>query len=1531
MSRRRTLTRWARRAAPAAAWLALAGPPQLRAQATDPAAPFLALTPEGVVAIGVAPPPSPGGDPRTWAAIARAGTARHVDAFPGADLLLRGDAAHVEALWWLAPGADPAALELVIPDATGFEASGAGHVIVRARGGDVVLLRPGLHQDAHDSRLAVGGGWEYRGQGRVGLDVETLDPAAPLAIGFRVLPAPGALRTLDRNGDGRVTLEELAPLAEAVEGGPSVTATKSDTLVLDVDGDGRADPGDTLRYDVVIANAGTDATSVQLADLLDPNLALVPGSLNVSPLAGDDSYEAIGHVTLTVSNPMQGLFANDSEFLLDTFVLTSPAPGVPTLTSGGGTVTVAADGTFSYTSPPGLASGSDTFGYTITDGGGLSGSGTVTFDIAGLVWFIDRDAAAGGTGTQASPFDELADVNGAGGVGDPDAPNHVIYLHDRAAVVDYVNGIELEAGQRLVGSGVPLLVGTTTVLPATTPPTVEHAGGDAVTLASGSSVEGLQIRAANDTALSGTGTLGAVAVSSVGIATSGTGGGIDLVNHGGTFTFTSGSITGNGTGAALRLNGGAGTVDLASSSINRTAGRLVDVQGKTAGSVAVGALTGTGAATDAIFLSNNGTTSFSFPNGFNVTTTDGRGLFASGSGTLTLGGSSTISATGGAAIEMSNSSFGGTATFASLSSASSAGHGLRLENGVAGTLSVTGGLTITNPATGGVSIQSTSANVNVAGNVQVSGGGQPRVLVTGSTGNVSFGPTTLAGGSDGVRLGGNTAGTRTFASLQVSGGTGSGFVHTGGGGATSVTGATVIQNPAGTAIDIQGSGSAITFATVTVDKSGTGGVGVNLASNTVAPSFAGLGITTSSGAGLALNASGIATASGSISAVGGPAINSSTGAFTATFGSVSSAGSPTQGISLVSSSGTLAAGGGSISGSAGTAFNVNGGSVSVTYGGSVTQNAAQRVVDVQGTTGGGVTIGSVTGGASSTGVNIGSANGNVTFSTLNLGTAGTRTANQAVTINGGTGTYNLGTVGIFTTGAARGLFSAGADGTLGVTAGTVDAAGAAAIDIDGPAGLTTLAVNLTRVDANGGTGGVLVQDANGAFTVVGAGTAGSGGTIQNTSVRGASFINATGIALNRMNFTNANGVDGATSDGLPGGNENTDENGALHLVNVTQVDLDGLQISGTAQHGINGNNVTDLDISNTTINNAGNEIWESGIYLFQLKGLPSANRTSTFSNVAVSNTGQFNLAVINSVGTNAPPGEKDRLELTSCNFSASGVSVIGDHVSVLNSVSANFQTVVSGSVFSATPGRTSDSIQVDASNAASSDVSISTSTFMNGNVAVNISGSGTGVNTFSVANNPSVSSRAGNTVNVAVNGASSLRGTIANNTITTNVGNNAGSGIDVVVDQTGSAVVDINGNAISGQSNGIRGGARNAGTGTADLTIRNNTVTSGGTSEFAGIWLFGGNGSVGETNRTCVNFVANTVDITTGVGFVDYYLEQFTGNVFQIQGLTGSGTNAANVAAFVAGTDLDPSPTDPTVDVGSGTLVNYTAAVCAVP
>ena len=98
---------------------------------------------------------------------------------------------------------------------------------------------------------------------------------------------------------------------------------------------------------------------------------------------------------------------------------------------------------------------------------------------------------------------------------------------------------------------------------------------------------------------------------------------------------------------------------------------------------------------------------------------------------------------------------------------------------------------------------------------------------------------------------------------------------------------------------------------------------------------------------------------------------------------------------------------------------------------------------------------------------------------------------------------------------------------------------------------------------------------------------------------GASFINAVNISLTSMNFTNANMADGVTSNGVIGNNVGET---APSLQNVTQVDLVGLSIDGAAQHGINGNNVTDLDISNTTIQNTGDEVWESNLYLWDIKG-----------------------------------------------------------------------------------------------------------------------------------------------------------------------------------------------------------------------------------------------------------------------------------------------------------------------------------------
>src|SRR5439155_5199891 len=132
---------------------------------------------------------------------------------------------------------------------------------------------------------------------------------------------------------------------------------------------------------------------------------------------------------------------------------------------------------------------------------------------------------------------------------------------------------------------------------------------------------------------------------------------------------------------------------------------------------------------------------------------------------------------------------------------------------------------------------------------------------------------------------------------------------------------------------------------------------------------------------------------------------------------------------------------------------------------------------------------------------------------------------------------------------------------------------------------------------------------------------------------------AQNVSLSNMRLTNANRVQGAVSDGTFGGNENTDENGALHLQSVTNVSLTNADINGTVQHGINGNLVTNLDISNSTIQNTGNTVWESGIYIFNLRGTAAAGTDSVFSGTSIQHTGQFNIWVQNNGATNGVGGQ----------------------------------------------------------------------------------------------------------------------------------------------------------------------------------------------------------------------------------------------------------------------------------------------------
>lgn len=109
---------------------------------------------------------------------------------------------------------------------------------------------------------------------------------------------------------------------------PMLVANKTDTVVVDGDGDGMLDAGDTLRYTVIVSNSGTaDATAVTFSSSVGANTTLVAGSVTTS------------QGTVTTGNT-----AGDAAVAVD----------LGTVTMGGGLTTVTYDVTLDAPVPIGV-------------------------------------------------------------------------------------------------------------------------------------------------------------------------------------------------------------------------------------------------------------------------------------------------------------------------------------------------------------------------------------------------------------------------------------------------------------------------------------------------------------------------------------------------------------------------------------------------------------------------------------------------------------------------------------------------------------------------------------------------------------------------------------------------------------------------------------------------------------------------------------------------------------------------------------------------------------------------------------------------------------------------------------------------------------------------------------------------------------------------------------------------------------------------------------------------------------------------
>jgi VCBS repeat-containing protein len=160
-----------------------------------------------------------------------------------------------------------------------------------------------------------------------------------------------------------------------------VTGPASGTLTLNADG--------SFTYTPNANFSGTDTFTYQASDgSLTSNVATVTITVTAvadAPVAGNDSYSTPAATVLNV--PANGVLANDSDPDGTTPTAVAIAAGP---TTAGGTVTLNADGSFTYTPPAGFV-GTDTFTYQATDGALSSAPATVTISVG----FVDEEQPAG--------------------------------------------------------------------------------------------------------------------------------------------------------------------------------------------------------------------------------------------------------------------------------------------------------------------------------------------------------------------------------------------------------------------------------------------------------------------------------------------------------------------------------------------------------------------------------------------------------------------------------------------------------------------------------------------------------------------------------------------------------------------------------------------------------------------------------------------------------------------------------------------------------------------------------------------------------------------------------------------------------------------------------------------------------------------------------------------------------------------------------------------------------------------------------
>lgn len=501
---------------------------------------------------------------------------------------------------------------------------------------------------------------------------------------------------------------------------PSISATDAVTFPAggDVDSDGKADPGDTLQYTVTVNNGGPDpANGLTVNSTLQNITTLVPGSVNIGPIAANESFNAIGNVNMVIPVGKGDLLSNDGDpdggaitmtgFGSTLVTANASAPGTTITSANGGSLTVNANGSFNYNPPRGVTT-TETFFYTIADPQGVTDTAQVTITITGKIWFVNNNAGACSAtcdGRLTNPYPTLEAFRAANtGTSPNPTTNDNVFIYQSATAYNLTTLFMLLNGQRVIGQGASnTIIGIAGLLSPSglnqLPATVTNPNGTTLTTTGASTI---MFQLGQNNTLRG-----------FNIAAT-TGAKINGSNFG---TLTLGSnLTPD-----LRLSGAGKAFNMSSGSFANSGLTSVETTSSPTNGISIGAVGG------AISF---GSTSIS-----GVTT---QGILISNATADINFGNTTVTATGstgeGVRIDQNTS---GTRTFGTLTVTNAGSNGLAITNG--STVNITGLTTITNAGGFGIHVSQAAAGTSVNfANVSNTGSANTGVSLTSNAGTVTF-------------------------------------------------------------------------------------------------------------------------------------------------------------------------------------------------------------------------------------------------------------------------------------------------------------------------------------------------------------------------------------------------------------------------------------------------------------------------------------------------------------------------------------------------------------------------------------------------------------------------------------------------------------------------------------------------------------------------------------------------------------------------------------------------------------------------